>query len=312
VESLESFDYIVIGGGSAGCVLAARLSEDPKVQVLLLEAGPADTSIWIHLPIGYGKTMWSPKLNWCFETDPDPNMHNRRIYWPRGKTLGGSSSINGLIYIRGQAQDYDHWAAQGNAGWSFRDLLPYFIKSERNQRGASAFHGDRGPLAVSDIGAPHPLIEAFIAGARQIGVPRTDDFNGAQQEGAGYYQLTTWKGLRCSTAVAYLKPARSRSNLVVKTEAHVLKLESKGKRVVGVHYRHQGENRLSMARSEVLLCAGAIQSPQILQLSGIGPAALLKRHGIELVHDLPGVGENLQDHLQVRLIYECTQPHHHQ
>jgi choline dehydrogenase len=308
VESLESFDYIVIGGGSAGCVLAARLSEDPKVQVLLLEAGPADTSIWIHLPIGYGKTMWSPKLNWCFETDPDPNMHNRRIYWPRGKTLGGSSSINGLIYIRGQAQDYDHWAAQGNAGWSFRDLLPYFIKSERNQRGASAFHGDRGPLAVSDIGAPHPLIEAFIAGARQIGVPRTDDFNGAQQEGAGYYQLTTWKGLRCSTAVAYLKPARSRSNLVVKTEAHVLKLESKGKRVVGVHYRHQGENRLSMARSEVLLCAGAIQSPQILQLSGIGPAALLKRHGIELVHDLPGVGENLQDHLQVRLIYECTQP----
>ncbi len=308
MDSLESFDYIVIGGGSAGCVLAARLSEDPKVQVLLLEAGPPDTSIWIHLPIGYGKTMWSPKLNWCFETDPDPNMHNRRIYWPRGKTLGGSSSINGLIYIRGQAQDYDLWAAQGNAGWGYRDLLPYFIKSECNQRGANAFHGDQGPLAVSDIGAPHPLIEAFIAGAQESGVPRTDDFNGAQQEGAGYYQLTTWKGLRCSTAVAYLKPARARSNLVVKTQAHVLKLKLNGKRVVGVHYRHQGQDRLSMASSEVLLCAGAIQSPQILQLSGIGPAALLKRHGIDLVHDLPGVGENLQDHLQVRLIYECTQP----
>ena len=196
----EEFDYIVIGAGSAGCVLAGRLSEDPATRVLLLEAGPADRSFWIHLPIGYGKTMWSPKYNWCFHTDPDPNMNGRRIYWPRGKTLGGSSSINGLIYIRGQREDYDHWAALGNEGWGYDDVLPYFVKSERNQRGASEFHGDDGPLSVSDIGSRDDLIEAFIDGAGELGVPRTDDFNGARQEGAGYYQLTTWKGWRWSTA----------------------------------------------------------------------------------------------------------------
>ena len=206
----QAFDYIVVGAGSAGCVLAARLSEDPAARVLLLEAGPPDRSIWIHLPIGYGKTMWSPRYNWCFHTDPDPNMNGRRIYWPRGKTLGGSSAINGLIYIRGQHQDYDHWARLGNAGWSHDEVLPYFIRSEANQRGANRWHGDSGPLKVSDIGARHELIEAFIDGAQEIGVARNDDFNGAQQEGAGYYQLTTSKGLRCSTATAYLRPARAR------------------------------------------------------------------------------------------------------
>ena len=304
----QAFDYIVVGAGSAGCVLAARLSEDPAARVLLLEAGPPDRSIWIHLPIGYGKTMWSPRYNWCFHTDPDPNMNGRRIYWPRGKTLGGSSAINGLIYIRGQHQDYDHWARLGNAGWSHDEVLPYFIRSEANQRGANRWHGDSGPLKVSDIGTRHELIEAFIDGAQEIGVARNDDFNGAQQEGAGYYQLTTSKGLRCSTATAYLRPARARPNLTVLCNARALRVLLRGGRARGIEYLHEGERRTALADSEVLLSAGAIQSPQLLQLSGIGPAALLRQHDIEVVHDAPGVGENLQDHLQIRLSYECAKP----
>jgi choline dehydrogenase len=304
----EVFDHIVVGAGSAGCVLAARLSEDAATRVLLLEAGPPDTSPWIHLPIGYGKTMWSPEVNWCYQTDPDPNMNGRRIYWPRGKTLGGSSSINGLIYIRGQQEDYDHWAALGNTGWSYDEVLPYFVKSERNQRGAIALHGGDGPLRVSDIGARHELIEAFIAGAGEIGVPRTDDFNGARQEGAGYYQLTTHRGLRVSAAKAYLKPARNRSNLRVETGAFASGVLMEGRRAVGVRWRQNGVDREARCRGEVLLAAGALQSPQLLQLSGIGPAALLAEHGVPVVHDAPGVGENLQDHLQIRLIYECTKP----
>jgi choline dehydrogenase len=304
----EEFDYIVVGAGSAGCVLAARLSEDPATRVLLLEAGPPDRSPWIHLPIGYGKTMWSPEVNWCYHTDPDPNMNGRRIYWPRGKTLGGSSSINGLIYIRGQREDYDHWAALGNSGWGYDDVLPYFIKAEHNQRGAIPLHGGAGPLRVSDIGAKHELIEAFIAGAGEIGVPRTDDFNGVQQEGAGYYQLTTHRGLRVSSAKAYLKPARSRPNLRVETGAFAAGLVMQGRRAVGVRWRQDGVMREARCRGEVLLSAGALQSPQLLQLSGIGPAALLQQHGIPVVLDAPDVGENLQDHLQIRLTYECTQP----
>lgn len=302
------FDYIVVGAGSAGCVLAARLSEDPGTRVLLLEAGPKDRSLWIHLPIGYGKTMWDPKVNWCYHTDPDPNMNGRRIYWPRGKTLGGSSSINGLIYIRGQREDYDHWAALGNRGWGYDEVLPYFIRSEANQRGASPFHGGDGPLRVSDIGAPHELIEAFIAGAHEQGVPRNDDFNGARQEGAGYYQLTTHRGWRCSTAVAYLRPAKGRSNLDVQCNAQATGLEFDGRRAVGVRYRQQGVDKLARCRGEVLLAAGALQSPQLLQLSGVGDPALLRRHGIAMRHALPGVGENLQDHLQIRLIFECSKP----
>jgi choline dehydrogenase len=305
----EEFDYIVVGAGSAGCVLAGRLSEDPATRVLLLEAGPADRSLWIHLPIGYGKTMWSPTYNWRFETDPDPNMNGRRIYWPRGKTLGGSSSINGLIYIRGQREDYDHWAALGNAGWSYDDVLPYFIRSEGNQRGGDAFHGGEGPLRVSDIAAKHELIEAFIDGAAQTGVPRTNDFNGAAQEGAGYYQLTTHKGWRCSTAKAYLTPAvKRRPNLRIETEAMAGRLLFDGRRAAGIRYRQGGELKTARCRGEVLLSAGSLQSPQLLQLSGIGPRALLDRFGIPVVHELPGVGENLQDHLQIRLGYECTKP----
>ena len=310
----QEFDYIVIGAGSAGCVLAARLSEDPTTRVLLLEAGPPDRSLWIHLPIGYGKTMWSKTYNWCFHTDPDPNMNGRRIYWPRGKTLGGSSAINGLIYIRGQREDYDAWAALGNAGWRYTDVLPYFIKSEGNRRAAlstGGLHGAAGPLAVSDIAAKHELIEAFIEGAQQIGassVSRTDDFNGANQEGAGYFQLNTADGWRVSTATAYLKPARHRPNLRVETEAHASALLMDGRRAVGVSYRQGGALKTVRCTAEVLLAAGAIQSPQLLQLSGIGPPALLSRHGIAVVAGLPGVGENLQDHLQIRLGFECTKP----
>lgn len=303
-----TFDFIVVGAGSAGAAMAGRLSEQQDCNVLLLEAGPRDSSFWIHLPIGYGKTMWSPRYNWCYSTDPDPNMNGRQIYWPRGKTLGGSSSINGLIYVRGQREDYDHWAALGNKGWSYEECLPYFIRSERNQRGASEYHGGDGPLSVSDIGSKSELIESFIAGAGEIGVPATDDFNGARQEGAGYYQLTTWGGWRWSTAKGYLKPARSRSNLRVETNAQATELIMEGKRAVGVRYRQGGEMKEARASKEVLLCAGAIQSPQLLQLSGIGPAELLREHQIPVVHDLPGVGENLQDHLQIRLTFEATIP----
>lgn len=304
----EQFDYIVVGAGSAGSTLAGRLSENPQTRVLLLEAGPADRSFWIHLPIGYGKTMWSKRYNWCFYTDPDPNMNGRRIYWPRGKTLGGSSSINGLIYIRGQREDYDHWKALGNEGWGFDEVLPYFVRSEANQRGASTYHGGDGPLRVSDVGARHELIEAFIDGAGQLGVPRTEDFNGAAQEGAGYYQLTTWRGWRCSAAKAYLAPARGRPNLRVLTEAQATSLILQGDRAVGVRYLQGGRERQARCDGEVLLAAGALQSPQLLQLSGIGPAEHLRSLGIEVALDLPGVGENLQDHLQMRLIYECTRP----
>ena len=305
---MDAYDFIVVGAGSSGAVLASRLSEDPSVRVLLLEAGPPDRSFWIHLPVGYGKTMWSKTYNWCFHTDPDPNMNGRRIYWPRGKTLGGSSSINGLIYIRGQREDFDRWAAAGNPGWSFEEVLPYFIRSEANQRGADPWHGADGPLAVSDIGARHPLIEGFIAGAAEIGVPRTEDFNGPRQEGAGYFQLTTRAGLRCSTAKAYLKPARQRDNLRIETQAQATGLVLEGRRATGVRYRQSGLDKIAHSRAEVILCAGAIQSPQLLQLSGIGPADLLQSRDVPVVHALEGVGGNLQDHLQMRLIYESTRP----
>ncbi|MBG6082405.1 choline dehydrogenase [Rubrivivax gelatinosus] len=306
--SVETWDYIVVGAGSAGCALAARLSEDPAVRVLLLEAGPRDRSPWIHLPIGYGKTMWSERLNWRFHTEPQREMDGRRLYWPRGRTLGGSSSINGLIYIRGQREDYDGWAALGNPGWGWDEVLPYFVRSECNVRGASALHGDAGPLRVSDIGAAHPLVESFIDGARALGLPRNDDFNGPSQEGAGYYQLTTWRGWRWSAARAYLQPARRRHNLRVLTEAQATGLVFEGRRVVGVRWRRGERTHEARATAEVLLCAGAVQSPQLLQVSGVGDPEHLQSIGVPLRHALPGVGRNLQDHLQLRLIYECTRP----
>jgi choline dehydrogenase len=302
------YDYVIVGGGSAGCVLAARLSEDPRVRVVLLEAGPADRSIWIHLPIGYAKTMWHADYNWRFHTEPDPNMNGRKIYWPCGRGLGGSSSINGLIYIRGQREDYERWRELGNDGWGFEDVLPYFRKAESNDRGESRFHGAEGPLRVSSINRQHELIDAFIAGAMETGVPRRDDFNAESQEGAGYYQLTTSRGLRCSASVAYLRSARKRRNLEILTHAHVRCIEFDGRRAVGIRYIRDGVERTVRCKGEVLLCAGAIQSPKILQLSGIGPASLLRRLDIPVVHDLSSVGEDLQDHLQIRLIFRCGKP----
>ncbi|GAA3838381.1 choline dehydrogenase [[Pseudomonas] carboxydohydrogena] len=304
----DQFDYIVVGAGSAGCVLANRLSADGRHKVLLLEAGPKDNYLWIHIPIGYGKTMFHKAYNWGFYTDPEPNMKGRRIYWPRGRGLGGSSSINGLIFVRGQRQDYDHWAQLGNAGWDWKSVLPYFMKSEHNSRGASATHSDKGPLWSSDIGGKHELMEAIIRGANEMGVPRNDDFNSGDQEGVGYYQLFTHNGWRISSAVAYLKPARDRANLRIETDAHTTGVILEGRRAVGVRYVQNGVVREARAAREVILSAGSLQSPQILQLSGIGPASLLQRHGIGVVHDLPGVGQNLQDHLQLRLMYKVSKP----
>lgn len=304
----RSFDYVVVGAGSAGCVLANRLSDGGRHTVCLLEAGPADNYMWIHVPIGYGKTMFHPVYNWGFHTDPDPNMHNRRLYWPRGRTLGGCSSINGLIYVRGQQQDYDHWAALGNRGWSWRDCLPYSRRLEHNTLGEGPTRGTGGPLWASAIRQRHELVDAFVAASNRLGVRTVDDFNTGDQEGVGYYQLTTRNGLRCSTAVAYLKPARGRPNLHIETDAQALKVLFDGAQASGVRYVQHGKVHEVRALREVILAAGALQSPQLLQVSGVGPAALLDRHGIAVVADRKGVGENLQDHLQVRLIYEVTKP----
>ena len=305
----EDCDFVIVGAGSAGCVLANRLSADGRNRVILVEAGPKDSSPWIHLPIGYGKTMWSPKVNWRFYTDPEPTMDGRRIYWPRGKCLGGSSSINGLIAIRGQAEDYDRWEAEGAQHWGWRDVLPYFRKLETNPDMAeSQFHGSAGPVHVSSIRPRNPLIDAVIESATRLGVPRNDDFNGAVQEGAGYYQLTTRDGLRMSAAKAYLAPARARQNLRIVTDAQVTRIDFVSGRASGVTYRRGGGDRRINARAGVVLSAGALQSPQLLMLSGIGPAEHLAELGIALRRDAPAVGENLQDHLQLRAIYRCTRP----
>jgi choline dehydrogenase len=306
--SRRIFDYIVIGAGSAGCVLANRLSASGRHSVLLLEAGPADRSPWIHLPIGYGKTMFHKTLNWGLQTEAESGLAGRRMYWPRGRCLGGSSSINGLIYIRGQAEDYDHWASLGNAGWGWRDVLPYFIRAENNVRGADALHGGQGPLSVSDIGARHELMEAIIAAGESLGIPRTKDFNGPRQDGVGYFQLNTRHGLRCSSAVAYLRPARGRSNLQVVTGAQVSRIEFTAGVASGVRYFQAGRDIEVGAGREIILAAGAVHSPQLLEVSGIGAADRLAGLGIPLVHHLPGVGENLQDHLQMRLMYKVNKP----
>ena len=304
---MTEIDYLIVGAGSAGCVLANRLTENGRHKVLLLEAGPEDRYLWIHIPIGYGKTMFHPRYNWGFHTDPDPHMDGRRLYWPRGKGLGGSSSINGLIYVRGQPEDYDHWAALGNQGWGWKDVLPAFIRMEHNTRGASEYHGGDGPQWCSDIGVQHELMEAIIRAGEEIGVPRNDDFNGARQEGVGYYQLFTRRGWRCSSAVGYLRPARKRPNLEVRTGARATRVLFEGTRAVGVEYVQGGVTRQARAR-EVVLSAGAIQSPQLLLLSGVGRGSRLQEMGIATVADLPGVGENLQDHLQLRLIYKVSKP----
>lgn len=302
-------DFIVVGAGSSGCAVASRLSENGRFRVALLEAGPRDRNPWIHLPIGYGKTMWDKKVNWAFSTEPEPNMHDRRIYWPRGKVLGGSSSINGLIAIRGQAEDYDNWENLGARGWSWADVLPYFRRIESNPDFADdQLHGAHGPVAVSSIAAKHELIEATIAAAEKLGVPRNADFNGARQEGVGYYQLTTRNGFRTSAAKAYLKPARGRQNLEIVTDAQATGVVFENGRAVGVRFRRGGVDTDMRARRGVVLCAGALQTPQLLMLSGIGPVEHLRAKGVSVVLDRAEVGRNLQDHLQFRLIYRATKP----
>ncbi len=307
-ETEGRYDYIVVGGGSAGCVLAARLSEDAGRRVLLLEAGGRDATPWIHIPGGFFQTIHNPRYDWCYETDPEPHMDGRRLQWPRGKVLGGSSAINGLIYVRGQAADYDHWAQLGNRGWSYEDVLPFFRKSEDQQRGADDFHGAGGPLGVQDARVRYPIVERFVTAAVEAGIPRNEDFNGASQEGAGYFQLTTRDGFRSSTASAFLKPARRRPNLRIETEARALGLVLQDGRACGVRYLQGGQERLARADGEIVLCAGAIGSAQLLQCSGIGDPAVLAAAGIETVHPLGGVGRNLQDHLQVRAMYRIAQP----
>ncbi len=302
------FDYIVVGAGSAGCVLADRLSASGLHRVLLLEAGPADRNLWIHVPLGYGKLFTNPRYNWLYQSEPEGELNGRQIIQPRGKVLGGSSSINGLLYIRGQREDFDHWRQLGNTGWSFEDVLPDFVQSEDQRRpGAMNCHGRGGPLAVSDI-EKHPLCEAFIDAAEQAGFPRNDDFNGATQEGAGYYQVTCRDARRCSTAKGYLRPALKRANLKVVSEAAATRVLFEGKRAVGVEYRHHGQLFQARASGEVVLSGGAFNSPQLLQLSGVGPGELLRSHGINVRHDMPGVGEDLQDHFQARFNYRCNEP----
>ena len=305
MQNSETFDYIVVGAGSAGCVLANRLTASGRYRVLLLEAGPDSRHPWLHIPLGFGRLFNNRRFNWCYETEPQPGCHNRRVIAPRGRVLGGSSSINGLIYIRGQAEDFNVWRQLGNTGWSFEEVLPYFRKAEDNERGADQFHGVGGPLAVSDLCDRHPLAEAFVEAAVQCGHHRNDDFNGSIQEGAGYYQTTMRKGVRSSTAAGYLKQARRRANLKVVSEALATRIVFEDRRATGVEYLAGNEKRRASANAEVIVAGGAFNSPQLLQLSGLGPASLLQSHGITVVADAPGVGDDLNDHISGRIMLRC-------
>ncbi len=304
----EAFDTIVTGAGSAGCVVAARLSEDAAHRVLLLEAGDADRNPWIHIPLGYARLFANPAVNWMFESEPEPELHNRTMYQPRGKVLGGTSSINGMIYMRGNPADYDEWRQKGCEGWDWDSVLPYFRRAEDQERGADALHGTGGPLAVSNQPQRWELADAILAACLEAGIPRNDDFNGARQEGAGYYQTTTRKGRRWSAATAYLRPARGRANLTIRTKAHATRVLIENGRAVGVEYRTPEGPRTARVRGEVIVCGGVYGSPQLLQLSGLGPGALLQRMGIAVVRDMAGVGANLHDHFNTYVSYRCAKP----
>ena len=301
------YDYVIVGGGSAGCVLANRLSASGKYKVCLLEAGPKDTNPFLHMPIGIIPVIRSKILNWNFLTTPQKNCASRPMLWPRGRTLGGSSSINAMCYIRGNAWDYDHWAELGNDGWSFKDVLPYFRRMENFEPGVdarnAAYHGTGGPLNVAAARYLNPLMKAFVEAAQQAGLKRNDDFNGPEQEGVGFYHVMQKDGARCSNAEAFLKPAANRANLTVITDAHATRVLFEGDAAVGVRYRRAGVEVDARAAREVILSAGAIGSPQLLLLSGVGPRAEVEKHAIPLLHDLPGVGENLQDHLDIHVTH---------
>ncbi|MEM7329559.1 MAG: choline dehydrogenase [Pseudomonadota bacterium] len=295
---MAEFDYIIVGAGSAGCVLANRLTEDGQSTVLLLEAGGKDTSMMIHIPVGYAQTLKDPKVNWLYETEPDPGTNDRVHTWPRGKVLGGSSSINGLLYIRGQRQDYDGWAQMGLRGWSYDDLHPYFLRSQHQERSGMEGHATGGPLNVSDVTETHPISDAVIEAGKSMGLEHRD-VNGEDQEGVCYYQLTVKNGRRCSAAVAYLNPAKKRPNLQIETKALAARVRFEGKRAVAIEYTQNGQTKTASARAEIILSGGAINSPQLLELSGIGHPEVLKQNGIDVISALPGVGENLQDHFVI-------------
>ena len=304
----DTFDYIVTGAGSAGCVVAARLSENGRYRVLLLEAGGRDKSFWIHVPMGYSKLYANARYNWMYETEPEGELQGRKLFQPRGKVLGGTSSINGMLYIRGHPADYDGWQRGGCTGWDWQSVLPYFKKSEDQERGPNAFHGTGGPLRVSNHPFRLALAEYWVAAAVEAGLSSNDDFNDGEQDGAGPFQSTTSRRRRWSTAAAYLDPARKRSNLTIATNAHATRILIEDRVAVGVAYFADGVARSARARNEVIVCGGVFNSPQLLQLSGIGAGALLQPLGIPVVRDMPAVGANLQDHFSVRFQFRCTQP----
>ncbi len=305
---MRAVDYVVIGAGSAGSVLANRLSADPGSRVLLLEAGGPDNHLFLHMPFGVGHVISAPQFNWGYHTEAQAALKGRRLFWPRGKVLGGSSSINGMIHTRGHAFDYDRWASFGLKGWSYAEVLPYFRRVEDFEGGADAYHGVGGPLHVSRPRLKNPLFRAFVEAGREAGHPYTNDFNGRNQEGFGFYPLTVFQGRRQSAAVAYLAPALGRPNLAVETRAHATRVLFHGHRAAGVEYVRGGRAHQVWAEREVILCGGTVNTPQLLMLSGIGPADALRGFALDVVADLPGVGQNLQDHLDVAVHYECTQP----